>query len=161
MRNWHSLAPLPLRIILGMGMMFHGYSKLFSAEGHQGFVGMLTQIGIPASGIMSWLVGILEFFGGLALVLGAFVSIVSVLLIIDMLVAAFMIHLPSGFNFMNITGMTADGPTFGMPGYEVSFVYIAGFLALMLGGAGAYSVDDARAGGAAANPLPGTARTAA
>ncbi len=37
--------------------------------------------------------------------------------------------------------MTESGPTFGMPGFEVNLLYIAGFLALALGGAGAFSVD--------------------
>jgi uncharacterized membrane protein YphA (DoxX/SURF4 family) len=33
-------AALPTRLILGFGFAFHGYGKLFSAEGHAGFVGM-------------------------------------------------------------------------------------------------------------------------
>jgi hypothetical protein len=45
---------------------------------------------------------------------------------------------------MNIIGTSDSGPIFGMPGYEVSLVYIAGFMALLLGGAGAVSVDSMR-----------------
>ncbi len=41
-------AALPTRLILGFGFAFHGYGKLFSAEGHAGFVGMLRGIGVPA-----------------------------------------------------------------------------------------------------------------
>ena len=33
---------------------------------------------------------------------------------------------------MHITGMTDAGPVFGMPGYEVNLLYIAGLLALFL-----------------------------
>ena len=136
-------APLPIRIVLGIGFIYHGFPKLFSAEGHQMFEGMLTQSGVPAPNIMSYLVGVVEFFGGLILIAGAYVGAVSILLIIDMLVAAFLVHLPNGFNFIHITGMADSGPTFGMPGYEVILLYIAGLLALLLGGAGALSVDDA------------------
>ncbi|MGI9076734.1 MAG: DoxX family protein [Gemmatimonadaceae bacterium] len=140
-------APLPLRTICGAGMMYHGFPKLFSQEGHQIFEGMLTQIGVPAPTIMSYLVGVVEFFGGMMLIAGAFVSVVSIFLIFDMLVAAFTVHISSGFNFMNMTGMAQAGPTFGMPGYEVNLLYIAGLLSLILSGGGPLSFDSRRVGG--------------
>ena len=140
-KTWNEYASVPLRVLLGFGFAYHGFPKLFSSQGHDMFVGMLQNIGVPAAGLASWLVGIVEFFGGLLLIAGAFVTIISVLGIIDMLVAMFTVHLPNGFNFLNITGMTEAGPTFGMPGYEVNILYIAGFLALALAGAGALSVD--------------------
>lgn len=140
-KTWNEYASVPLRVLLGFGFAYHGFPKLFSSQGHAMFVGMLQNIGVPAAGLASWLVGILEFFGGLLLIAGAFVTIISVLGIINMLVAMFTVHLPNGFNFLNITGMTEAGPTFGMPGYEVNVLYIAGFLALALAGAGALSVD--------------------
>ena len=134
-------APLPLRIMLGVGFVYHGWPKVFSPEGHQGFVGMLGSLGVPAPAITAWLVGLAEIVGGLALIVGAFVAIASVVLIVNMLVAMFTVHLPHGFNFVNITGMGKDGPVFGMPGAEVNLLYIAGLLALVIGGAGAWSVD--------------------
>lgn len=142
-RYWTEWAPFPLRLILGFGLVYHGFPKLFSTEGRQGFVGMLTGIGVPAPELMSWVVGAVEFFGGLALIVGAWVAVVAALNVINMLVAMFAVHWPNGFNFLNMTGMGPDGPTFGMPGYEVNLLYIAGLLALMLGGAGALSVDRA------------------
>ena len=63
-------APLPLRIMLGAGFFHHGWPKLFSSEGHQGFVGMLGSLGVPAPGITAWLVALAEIVGGLALLLG-------------------------------------------------------------------------------------------
>jgi len=127
-RTRNDWASLPLRLILGFGFAYHGYPKLFG--GHEMFVGMLTNLGIPAPGLMAWLVGLLEFFGGLLLIAGAFVSIVAILSIINMMVAMFTFHLSNGFNFMA-----------SPPGYEVNLLYIAGFAALLLGGAGAVSVD--------------------
>lgn len=137
-----SWAAIPLRLALGYGFMYHGYPKLFSTEGHAMFVGMLQNIGVPAPAFMAWFVGALEFFGGIALIVGAFVSIFSLLLIGNMLVALFKVHLAAGFNFMNITGMTEAGPQFGMPGYEVNVLYIAGLAALALMGRTWLSLDE-------------------
>ncbi len=134
-------APVPLRLMLGASFFYHGWPKLVSWEGHQGFVGMLGSLGVPAPGITAWLVALAEIVGGLALIAGAFVAIVSVVLIVDMVVAMFMVHLPNGFNFVHITGMGPQGPVFGMPGAEVNLLYIAGLLALVIGGAGGWSVD--------------------
>jgi hypothetical protein len=52
-----------------------------------------------------------------------------------------MAHLRYGFSAINTMGLTADGPQFGPPGYEVNLLYIAGLLALILGGAGPFSID--------------------
>lgn len=142
--KWSSYSPLPLRLILGFGFLFHGFPKLGS--GHDGFVGMLTGIGVPAPGLMAYVVALVESLGGLALIAGAFVAIVSIPLIINMLVAMFTVHLPNGFSFMHVTGMGPEGMEFGMPGFEVNLLYIAGLAALMLMGAGALSVDDMRKG---------------
>ena len=131
LKKW---APIPLRLILGLGFVYHGFPKLFSAEGHEMFLGMLQDIGVPAAGLMSWIVGAVEVVGGIALIAGAFASIAAALLIVNMLVAILTVHLPIGFNFMNITGMTDSGPQFGMPGYETPLLYVAGLLALLLTG---------------------------
>ena len=82
-----------------------------------------------------------ELLGGLAIFVGAFVEVVSIPLIVMMLVAMFTVHLKFGFSSINTIGMTADGPKFGPPGYEVNLLYIAGLLSLILGGAGALSID--------------------
>ena len=139
-----NIAPLFPRFILGFGFAYHGFPKLFLPEEREAFVGMLETIGVPQPGLMAWAVGALEFVGGLALIAGAFVVIFGSLLTLNMLVAIFSVHLPQGFNFMHITGMTETGPTFGMPGYEVPLLYVAGLLVLVFGGAGALSVDRRR-----------------
>jgi putative oxidoreductase len=83
----------------------------------------------------------MELLGGLAIFLGAFVEIVSVPLMVMMLVAMFTVHLKYGFSAVNTIGLTKDGPQFGPPGYEVNLLYIAGLVSLIVGGAGAFSVD--------------------
>lgn len=143
-RTWSEFAPLPLRLMLGFGLAYHGFPKLFSAQGHDSFAGMLAGLGFPAAEPLAWAVGAFEFFGGLLLIAGAFTMLIAALGVIEMAVAMFMVHLPAGFNFMNVTGTGPDGLTFGMPGYEVNLLYIAGLLALVIGGAGALSVDRMR-----------------
>lgn len=145
MQDLKNLAPLSLRLILGISFVFHGFGKLFSSQGHEMFVGMLSGIGVPLPGVTAWLVGFVEFFGGLALLAGAAVAIVGGLQLIVMVVALITVHLPAGFSFMNIIGMTETGPQFGLPGYEVSLLFIAGLIALIVGGAGALSIDGLRA----------------
>ena len=139
MTRW-TWAPLPLRLMLGIGFLYHGLPKL-SAEGHQQIVAMIQGMGLFAPEFWGWVVAIAEVVGGLFLIFGFLTRIISVVLSIHMLVAAFAIHLPAGFNFINIRGMTPEGPQFGLPGYEVNLLYIAGLLALAIGGAGALSVD--------------------
>ena len=63
-------APMPLRLILGVGFLYHGAPKLFSAPDHQMFLGMLQGMVVPAAGLMAWVVGIVEVLGGLALIVG-------------------------------------------------------------------------------------------
>ena len=139
-----NIAPLFPRFILGFGFVYHGFPKLFLPGEREAFVGMLGTIGVPQPGLMAWAVGALEVVGSLALIAGAFVVIFGSLLTINMLVAIFTVHLPQGFNFMHMTGMTETGPTFGMPGYEVPLLYVAGLLVLVFGGAGTLSVDRRR-----------------
>ena len=131
---------LPLRLVIGYGLMAHGWAKL--SRGPSGFAKLLHQIGAPLPEITAWAATFLELLGGLAILMGAFVTIVSVPLIIMMLVAMFKVHLRYGFSSINTIGLTADGPQFGPPGYEVNLLYIAGLLALILAGAGALSIDN-------------------
>ena len=135
--------PLPLRLIIGYGFMAHGWAKW--SNGPEGFAKLLDQIGAPLPAATAWAVTLLEFFGGLAVLVGAYVAVVSVPLILTMLVAMFTVHLKHGFSSIKTIGLTETGPLFGPPGVEVNLLYIAGLLALILGGAGTLSVDRFRA----------------
>jgi putative oxidoreductase len=136
---WGQWVPLPLRLVIGFGFMAHGWAKL--SRGPAGFAKLLEQIGAPLPEITAWASTFVELLGGLAIFVGAFVEVVSVPLIIMMLVAMFTVHLKYGFSSINTIGLTEDGPRFGPPGYEVNLLYIAGLVALILGGAGTLSID--------------------
>jgi putative oxidoreductase len=136
---WRPWAPLPLRLVIGYGFLAHGWAKL--GRGPAGFGKLLDQIGAPLPELTAWVSTLIEIAGGLAILAGAFVAVVSVPLIVLMLVAMFTVHLRYGFSAINTIGLTADGPQFGPPGYEVNLLYIAGLLALILAGAGPWSID--------------------
>jgi putative oxidoreductase len=136
---WRRCAPLPLRLVIGYGFIAHGWAKL--SRGPAEFAKLLDQIGAPLPDLTVWVSTLTEILGGLAILAGAFVAVVSVPLIVMMLVAMFTVHLRYGFSAINTIGLTADGPQFGPPGYEVNLLYIAGLLALILGGAGPLSID--------------------
>lgn len=133
--------PMAIRIIIGIGFIYHGSIKLFTSWGHDIFLRMLNDIGIPGAIIISWVIGAVEFFGGIAILLGAFVSIASIILILNMLVAMFSVNISQGFNVMNITVIIEAGPKYGMPGYELNLLYIAALISLLITGAGLFSID--------------------
>ena len=139
---WRAWAPLPLRLVIGYGFLAHGWAKL--SRGPEGFARLLERIGAPLPVATAWVSTLIEVLGGLAILAGALVAVVSVPLIVMMLVAMFTVHLRYGFSAINTIGLTADGPQFGPPGYEVNLLYVAGLLALILGGAGPFSIDRLR-----------------
>ncbi len=141
-RPWARWAPLPVRLVLGVGFMVHGWAKL--SRGPAGFGRLLAWIGAPLPVPTAWVSTLLELLGGLALAAGAFVEVVGVPLIVTMLVAMFTVHLRYGFSSINTVGLTEAGPQFGPPGYEINLLYLAGLLSLILGGAGPLSVDHLR-----------------
>lgn len=132
-------APLPLRIMLAVSFLYHGLPK-FTAEGNQMFVGMLEMIGAPMPGLTSYVVATVEVAGAIALLAGVQVVIAAALLTGVMLVAMFAVHLPNGFSWMTVTGMTDAGPVFGLPGAELSLLFIAMLVSLMLSGPGSVRV---------------------
>jgi putative oxidoreductase len=137
---WRQWAPLPLRLIIGYGFLAHGWAKL--SRGPEGFAKLLDQIGAPLPEATAWVSTLIEVLGGLAILAGALVAAVGVPLIVMMLVAMFTVHLRYGFSAINTIGLTADGPQFSPPGFEVNLLYIAGLLALILEGAGPLSIDE-------------------
>ena len=132
-------APIPLRLIAGYGFFAHGVAKLERGPDH--FADILQAIGTPAPHIMAWLTILVELFGGLAVLLGAFVVWASAPMVAVLLVAIFTVHLPFGFTSIKLLAVTADGPKFGPPGYETDLLYLACFATLLLGGSGPLAID--------------------
>src|SRR5215470_10872148 len=133
-------APLPLRLIVGFGFMQHGFAKL--ARGHYAFATILHALGVPAPHLMAWCTILIELLGGLAVILGAFVTLVSLPMVALLVVAIFTVHLPYGFSSIKLLAVTPAGAQFGPVGYECNLLYLACLVALVIGGSGPLSVDD-------------------
>ena len=140
--QWQRWVPIPIRMILGVGFLVHGWAKW--SRGPAAFAELLKQAHVPLPLANAWLVTLLEIFGSLALLAGASVALVSVPLILSMLGAMFTVNIKYGFSAVNTIGLTPEGPQFGPPGYEINLLYIGGLLALILGGAGPLSIDALR-----------------
>lgn len=134
--------PAVLRVIVGVIFLAHGAQKLLGIWGGGGIEGttaFFSQLGLSPAMPLAMLVGAVELFGGLMLMLGAFTVPVSIALAINMLVAIWKVHLPQGF-FLNWAA--APGAGFG---YEFTLALLGALISLMLTGAGALSIDGRRA----------------
>src|SRR5215469_5869545 len=116
-------APIPLRLIVGYGFMEHGFAKL--ARGSDAFATILQAIGVPEPHFMAWSTILVELLGGVAVLSGAFVALVSLPMAAVLLVAMFTVHLPYGFSSIKLMAVTAAGAQFGPPGLEVDLLYVA------------------------------------
>ncbi len=119
--------------------MEHGFAKL--SRGPDAFAGILEALGVPAPHLMAWVTIITELVGGLAVLPGAFVTIVSLPMMGMLLVALFKVHLPYGFSSIKLIAITAEGAKFGPVGYEVILLYLACIATLGMGGAWPLSID--------------------
>jgi|ERR1700704_345015 putative oxidoreductase len=124
-----------LRLVLGVVYFAHGAQKMlgwFGGYGFHGTMGFFTQMGMPAP--VAFLVICTEFFGGLGLIFGLLTRIAALGIGVEMIGAIFMVHMPNGF-FMNWAGNQKG------EGFEYHLLAIAMCAALLLRGAGAFSVD--------------------
>lgn len=110
------LGLLIIRIILGIMFAWHGYQKL---TGLEETIGFFSTLGLPA--LVAYLVVIIELLGGILLILGFFVPIVSLLL------AAVMV---GAISFTGPKGSILFGHE-----YEIVLLCITLGLAMLGGGA--------------------------
>ncbi len=124
-----------LRLVLGVVLFAHGAQKVlgwFGGFGYQGTMAALTHFGVPPALIL--LIMAIEFFGGLGLIFGLLTRIPAFGVLCLMIGAIFMVHLPNGF-FMNWYGNQKG------EGFEFHLLAISIAAALLLRGAGPFSVD--------------------
>ncbi|MBA2289675.1 MAG: DoxX family protein [Chloroflexia bacterium] len=145
-----SLGLMLLRVVIGIIMIAHGYPKLFGGQGKaeslpdeakdvlgEGFVdsvdqggiaattGAMESLGVPQPELNAWSIGLVEFVGGLAMVLGWKTRPAAVAITFSQLVAINKAHAEQGL----------------VGGYEFNASLIAGAGCIALAGPGKLSVD--------------------
>src|SRR5580693_6851376 len=116
---------LIMRVACALPFLYHGSAILFGmfgGPGPQAFAGFMH---VPV--IVGYLVGLAQFAGGLAILLGALLRVGAVCVIIVMLGAIFIVHLPHGYDI-------------GHGGLEYALTELLLALGLLLAGPGKYSL---------------------
>jgi putative oxidoreductase len=118
-----------LRVVLGVVFIAHGGQKLFQF-GIAGTTAAFADMGVVLPAMTAPVVAFVEFFGGIALVLGLFARVAAAGVAVVMLGAILMVHLPAGF-------FLPDGMEFALVNFAVA-------VAIAIVGPGAYSLDARR-----------------
>ena len=109
---------LVFRVLVGFLFLQHGGQKLFGWFG--GNVASLTSL--------MGVAGIIEFFGGLAILLGLFSRLAALIAGLEMLTAFFMAHYPNGLNPL-------------LNGGELALMFFASFLIVIVHGNRKWSLE--------------------
>jgi putative oxidoreductase len=121
----HNVGILFLRIAAGLVFLYHGSAILFGAFGGPG--PQQFAAGMHAPAVVGYLVGLAQFGGGLAILSGVFFRIGAACIVIVMLGAILLVHLPHGFDV-------------GKGGMEFALTQLLIAAALLLTGPGAFSL---------------------
>ncbi|MEF2073360.1 DoxX family protein [Consotaella aegiceratis] len=112
---------LPLgRLLLSVLFIVSGFGKLMGAAG---FSGYLANLGFPAPLLMAYVVGLFEFLGGIAILVGFQTRIVAIVLALFCVATGLLAHLGDSTSLMK------------------NIALAGGFLALAASGPGAFAVD--------------------
>jgi putative oxidoreductase len=119
-----------LRVVVGVIFIAHGAPKIFG--GMEGTAGFFGSLGIPLPIVAAWMISLLEFLGGIALIAGFLVTPISLLLTTHMLIGILLVHAANGFY---VVGPEAQG------GVEFNLLLGASLLMLVFGGPGLAALD--------------------
>jgi putative oxidoreductase len=116
---------LIMRVACALPFIYHGCAILFGAFGGPGPQGFAAFMHYPV--VIGYLVGLAQFAGGIAILTGALLRVGAVCVIIVMLGAIFIVHLPHGYDI-------------GRGGLEYALTEMLLALGLLLAGPGKYSL---------------------
>jgi putative oxidoreductase len=114
-----------MRVACGLPFLYHGCAILFGMFGGPGPQGFAAFLHMPVT--VGYLVGLAQFAGGLAILIGALLRIGAACVIVVMLGAIFIVHLPHGYDI-------------GHGGLEYALTELLLALGLLLAGPGKYSI---------------------
>jgi putative oxidoreductase len=120
------LGLLVLRLALGTIFIAHGGQKLF-VYGFEGVAGGFAQMGVPMASVVGPFIGFVELFGGIAIFIGLLTRLAGLGVASTMIGAISLVHLKNGF--------------FNPGGIEFPLMLLASALAVVITGAGSYSID--------------------
>jgi len=122
-----------IRFVAGFWLVPHGCQKLFGLFGGniQGTATFFSKVGIEPALPLAYVVGSIEFFGGLLIAIGLLTRPAAAAAAIMLAVAAFQVHVPNGFFWT----------TPGKPGFEYPLMWMFLMIAIFLRGGGNLSVD--------------------
>ena len=130
------LALLVLRLVLGVIMISHGYSKVFGGLSHH--AQFISSLGLP--GWLAYISAVTEFFGGILVIAGLLTRCVSLAILIDLGVAIAKVHWKHGL--------------LGEGGYQFPLALAAIAFALVFFGGGPMAFDSIRKGGGRVKSKP-------
>ncbi len=119
-----ALGLLLARLVFGVGIAFHGWSKIQNPFGWMG-------ADAPVPAILQALAALSEFGGGVALILGLLTPLAMFGLACTMLTAITTVHLAQGHPFMGRGG----------PSFELPTLYLGFAILMIIAGPGRYSLD--------------------
>lgn len=111
-----------LRIALGAILINHGYIKLFGESAE--LLAFFESTVLPMPGFMLLLAGVIEFFGGILLVLGLWSRVISLIVALELVVVILFVKLSQGFT-----------------AFELELLIVGSAFALSSLGSGAYSLE--------------------
>ncbi len=120
-----NVALLVLRLACALPFLYHGSGILFGVLGGPGPANFAAFMHVPP--VVGYLVGLAQFAGGFAILTGALLRIGAACVMIVMLGAIFLVHLPHGFDI-------------GHGGYEFALTQLLLAFALLIAGPGAWSL---------------------
>lgn len=132
-KNAKELAPLVIRIALGVVFFAHGSQKVFGAFGGHGItgvIGMMKGLNVNPPVVWAWIVALTEFLGGLGILFGLLTRWAALGLTVNMAVAIALVHWKHGL-------FSGGG------GFEFPMVLLAMSLALLFWGPGKVSIEGA------------------
>lgn len=118
-----------IRFIAGAILVYHGYGKLFGGIIQGVADHVIVPLGLPMPLAWAYFLGILEFFGGIALALGFLTRPIALMLTVEFLIITFW-HSGNGYSFSSPKG-----------GFEYPLVLLVLYAAIFFRGAGRCSID--------------------
>jgi putative oxidoreductase len=129
----HDVIALVGRIVMSWIFLSSGFGKLADVAG---FAAVLSKRGVPAPSFMGWLGAIVEFGGGLLILLGIKLRYAAILMILFVIVATLISHRYWEYPVDQIVAQRTN--------FWKNVTIIGGLLFMFLAGAGRYSVDGLR-----------------